>query len=257
MAAVERVTILGSAISVLASYEQAYQVLRDYLRTDGSPAYITVNNVHTVIEGVWHTDYRRITNGALLALPDGRPLSLVARWRGVSGIQRIFGPTFFERVLDWGQEEGLRHFLFGSSPDVLEAMRQEIARRFPRARIVGHISPPFRPLTAEENRDYLDRINRSGADIVWVALGAPRQERWMRAHYQQLERGVMIGIGAGFDYLAGRTRHAPEWMKRMALEWFYRLLQEPGRLWKRYLITNTSFLVLILLESLGWKRFES
>ncbi|MCK6623199.1 MAG: WecB/TagA/CpsF family glycosyltransferase [Calditrichaceae bacterium] len=251
-----KVSILGSYINVLPSYEETFRQLKDYLRTENPPAYVTVNNVHTVVEGVLRPDYREITNRALLALPDGKPLSVVAKWKGVKEIGRVFGPTFFEKTLEWGQEEGLKHFLFGGSEETLARLREEIPRRFPRAQVAGAVSPPFRPLTEEENAAFVRQMNASGADIVWVAFGAPRQERWMFANYRRLRRGVMIGIGAGFDYLAGNTRHAPQWMKNASLEWLYRLIQEPGRLWKRYLVTNTLFIIYIALEMLGIKRFE-
>lgn len=251
-----KVSILGSYINVLPSYEETFRQLKDYLRTENPPAYVTVNNVHTVVEGVLRPDYREITNRALLALPDGKPLSVVAKWKGVKEIGRVFGPTFFEKTLEWGQKEGLKHFIFGSSEQTLTKLREEIARRFPQAQVAGAVSPPFRPLTEEENAAFVRQMNESGADIVWVAFGAPRQERWMFANYRRLRRGVMIGIGAGFDYLAGNTRHAPGWMKNASLEWLYRLIQEPGRLWKRYLVTNTLFIIYIALEMLGIKRFE-
>lgn len=247
--------ILGSNITALPSYEKAFQEVLRFLREENSPAYITVNNVHTVVEGVLRPDYREITNHALLALPDGKPLSVVAKWKGVKDIGRVFGPTFFEKTLEWGQAEGLKHFLFGGSEQTLAKLREEIARRFPRAQVAGAVSPPFRPLTEEENAAFVRQMNASGADIVWVAFGAPRQERWMFANYRRLRRGVMIGIGAGFDYLAGNTRHAPQWMKNASLEWLYRLIQEPGRLWKRYLVTNTLFIIYIALEMLGMKKF--
>ena len=250
------VSILGSHISVLDSYRTAYRYVMEYVRSNEKPAYITVNNVHTVIEGVLHADYRAITNQAFLALPDGKPLSIVARWKGITNISRVFGPTFFEKALEWGQEDVVRHFFFGSSPQVLDTLQSVIRDRFPRAQIAGAIAPPFRPLTASENAMYIEQMNRSKADIVWVALGAPKQERWMAANYRYLNRGVMIGIGAGFDYLAGNTQHAPEWMKRYALEWLYRLIQEPHRLWKRYLVTNTLFVILVVLELLGIQRWE-
>lgn len=247
--------ILGSNISVLPSYEKAFQEVLRYLREENPPAYVTVNNVHTVVEGVLRPDYREITNHALLALPDGKPLSVVAKWKGVKGIGRVFGPTFFEKTLEWGQGEGIKHFLFGGSKETLQKLQETIARRFPRARVVGAVSPPFRPLTAEENEAFAQQMKESGADIIWVAFGAPRQERWMAENYRRLKRGVMIGIGAGFDYLAGNTKHAPQWMKEASLEWLYRLIQEPRRLWKRYLVTNTLFIFFVLLELLGLKKF--
>jgi len=250
-----KISILGSRINVLPSYEKTFQEVLRYIRKENSPAYITVNNVHTVVEGVLRRDYREITNHAYMALPDGRPLSVAGNRRGAREMQRVFGPTFFEKTLEWGQEAGLKHFFFGSSEETLQRLREAIGQRFPQARVVGAISPPFRPLTDEENAAYMQQMNGSGADIVWVAFGAPRQERWMAAHYQQLKRGVMIGIGAGFDYLAGNTRHAPQWMKNASLEWLYRLIQEPGRLWKRYLVTNSLFIFYVILERLGIKRF--
>jgi N-acetylglucosaminyldiphosphoundecaprenol N-acetyl-beta-D-mannosaminyltransferase len=240
-----KISILGSNINVLPSYENTFREVLRYIREENSPAYITVNNVHTVVEGALRPDYREITNNALLTLPDGRPLSVVARWKGARDISRVFGPTFFEKTLAWGQEAGLKHFLFGGSEETLQKLQAHCRERFPQAQIVEAVSPPFRPLTAEENARYLQRMNESGADIVWVALGAPRQERWMAEHYRQLERGVMIGIGAGFDYLAGNIRHAPQWMKNASLEWLYRLIQEPRRLWKRYLVTNTLFIIFV------------
>lgn len=166
--------ILGSNISVLPSYEETFRQLSEYLGAENPPAYLTVNNVHTVVEGVLRPDYREITNRALLALPDGKPLSIVAKWRGVQGIGRVFGPTFFEKTLEWGQAAGLKHFLFGGSAETLAKLREEIARRCPRAQVVGAVSPPFRPLTEEENAAYGQQMNQSGADIVWVAFGAPR-----------------------------------------------------------------------------------
>jgi N-acetylglucosaminyldiphosphoundecaprenol N-acetyl-beta-D-mannosaminyltransferase len=241
---------------VLTSYEHTFREVLRSLREENSPAYITVNNVHTVVEGALRRDYREITNKALLALPDGKPLSIVAKWKGIKDISRVFGPTFFEKTLEWGQEARLKHFLFGGSEETLEKLRRQIWVRFPQAEIVGAVSPPFRALTREENAAYLLQMNQSGADIVWVAFGAPRQERWMAANFRQLNRGVMIGIGAGFDYLSGNTRHAPQWMKDASLEWLYRLIQEPGRLWKRYLVTNSLFILFVILEMLRLKRFE-
>ncbi|MCB0306784.1 MAG: WecB/TagA/CpsF family glycosyltransferase [Calditrichaeota bacterium] len=251
-----REAILGCRISVTPSYEAVYDALRAYLANGGGPGYITVNNVHTVVEGARRDSYRAIINRAVMAFPDGRPLSLVMEWRGIKDVERIFGPSFFEKALTWSEGSGLKHFLFGSSPETLARLQAVCRERFPQSEVVGAISPPFRPLSAEENREYLAQINASGADIVWVGLGAPRQEEWMAANYRQLNRGLMIGIGAGFDYLAGNTRHAPAWMKKYALEWLYRLIQEPRRLWKRYLVTNSLFVIFLALEWMGVKRFD-
>ncbi len=238
-----KTNILGCHISNLASYSEAYNELLSY-RLKNTPAYVTVNNVHTVIEGVRNSHYKKIINNALLALPDGKPLSVAAKLKGEKNITRIFGPTFMEKAIDWGQKDNLTHFFFGSSEDTLEKLKASVNSKYPKAKIVGMISPPYRPLTNSENENYISIINNSNADLIWIGLGAPKQEIWMYENYKMLNKGVMIGIGAGFDYLAGNTQHAPEWMKNFSLEWLYRLIQEPGRLWKRYLVTNTLFLIL-------------
>ena len=250
----KNVNILGSKISIVSSYLDVYETLKS--SPGSSPSYITVNNVHTVVESALNKKYKEVINNSFLALPDGKPLSIVARLKGEKNIRRIFGPTFFEKTLDWGQTDGIKHYFFGSSEETLEKIINVIKNRFPSALISGSFSPPYSEFTLEENELFLKRMNESGADIFWIGLGAPKQEIWMYENYKKLDSGVMIGIGAGFDYLAGNTKHAPVWMKNMSLEWLYRLIQEPGRLWKRYLVTNTLFIWYIFLELTGLKKFE-
>jgi N-acetylglucosaminyldiphosphoundecaprenol N-acetyl-beta-D-mannosaminyltransferase len=247
--------VLGTEISALLSYQEAYSKVMELIRV-GLPAYVTVNNVHTVVEAVRSTSYQTVLNRSALALADGRPLSLLGRFKGVGKIARLFGPTFMERTLEWGAKDRLKHFFFGSSNETLEKLRRQLTAKYPNAEIVGMVSPPFRPFTKEENENYINEMANASPDIVWVSLGAPKQEIWMCDNYDRLGRGVMIGIGAGFDYVAGNIKHAPEWMKQMSLEWCFRLYQEPRRLWKRYLVTNTLFILYISLESLGLKQFS-
>ncbi len=249
-----RTSILGCNISE-TNYSDAYRNIVGYLSNSNKSNYVTVNNVHTLIEGSWHREYKNIINKAYMALPDGKPLAVIANIMGAKKTERVFGPTFFEVVIKWGQKDGLRHFLFGSSQQTLEKMNAIIKLRYPTTNIVGTISPSFDGISPELNEQYLKEINDSNADIVWVALGAPRQEYWMYENYKKLNRGMMIGIGAGFDYFAGNTKHAPEWMKNYSLEWLYRLIQEPRRLWKRYLVTNTLFIVFITLQLMGVRKF--
>lgn len=244
------ITVLGSRVSVIASYAESYTLIRAAARRTDGPAYITVNNAHTLVESVRRPGYRQIIEESLLSLADGRPLSLIGWFKGARHMHRIFGPTLMEKVLEWGQDDQLRHFFFGNTPDTLAKMQAVIRQRYPRAIICGILSPPFRPFTPEENDHFLDEIRRSNADIIWVSLGAPRQEEWIWHHFQRLDRGLCIGIGAGFSYLAGTIKHAPEWMKQMALEWFYRLMQEPLRLWRRYLISNSLFTWYLVREIL-------
>ncbi|MEZ5300549.1 MAG: WecB/TagA/CpsF family glycosyltransferase [Verrucomicrobiales bacterium] len=254
--AVDSAEILGSRIRFPRSCRQAYEaILRRAL--EGGGTYVTINNVHTIVEGVMDRSYRDITNAAFLALPDGKPLSILARLKGIRGAIRIFGPTFLEFAMDAGRKDGVNHFFLGSTPEVLADIREQCAALFPGANIVGMISPPFRALSPDEESAFLDEIRQSGADFIWVGLGAPRQERWIAKHAGRLDRGVMLGVGAGFDYLAGNLKHAPAWMKDYSLEWLFRLCQEPRRLWKRYLVTNSVFLFCLLLEASGLKRFPA
>ena len=250
----EEINILGTNISITKSYEEVYKKLRQISKV---PSYITVNNVHTVVLAVRNKNYREALNNSILSLPDGKPLSIVARLKGVKNISRIFGPSFMEKALEWGQEDGLTHFFFGSSKETLDRLLDNINIKYPRALVVGSYSPPYKDVFSnEENEFFIRLMNESGADIFWVGLGAPKQEVWMYENYKKLDQGVMIGIGAGFDYLAGNTKHAPEWMKNASLEWLYRLIQEPRRLWKRYLVTNSLFIWYILLDFIGLKKFE-
>jgi len=249
-----KTSIIGIKINVLESYSDAYSNIREYIFGNNSSSYITVNNVHTIVEGVLNKNYGKIINNAFMAFPDGKPLSIVAKLKGTKKMGRIFGPTFLLEALERGQKDEISHFFFGSNQETLIKMKAEIDRRYQDVTIAGMISPPFRSLSVEENDNYLAEIKKSEADIIWIGLGAPKQEIWMSENYKKLNHGVMIGIGAGFDYLAGNTSHAPKWMKDFALEWLYRLMQEPGRLWKRYLLTNTLFLWYLFLELLGIKK---
>ena len=180
--------------------------------------YICVANVHTTVTASRDAAYRAVQNGAVLALPDGGPLSQYSRRKGFSNAARVTGPDLMRELL-----------------------RRKIETAYPGAVIAGMVSPPFRALTPEEDAAMVARINAAKPDLVWVGLGAPKQERWMADH-QGAVQALMIGVGAAFDYEAGNIRRAPQWMQRCSLEWLYRLLQDPRRLLGRYLSTNLRFL---------------
>jgi N-acetylglucosaminyldiphosphoundecaprenol N-acetyl-beta-D-mannosaminyltransferase len=201
--------------------------------------YICVSNVHTTVTASEDPEYLKVQNGAALALPDGRPLSVVSKKRGFSGAERVTGPDLMGEL--FARDNGLRHFFYGSSRETLELLKEKLLEVYPDLQIAGMIAPPFRPLTEEEDAADVAAINASGADIIWVGLGAPKQERYMYAH-KGMVCGVMIGVGAGFAYHAGKIRRAPQWMQRIGMEWFYRLLQDPKRLAGRYFKTNLKFL---------------
>lgn len=206
--------------------------------------YICVSNVHTTVTSYEEPDYCAIQNGGIMAIPDGGPLSTIGRKRGHKNMARTTGPSLMEEIFKISAEKGYRHYFYGSTEETLEKLMRNLKENYPGIEIAGMYSPPFRPMTEEEKDASVKVINDTKPDFVWVGLGAPKQERWMAAHKGRVN-GLMIGIGAGFEYYAGNISRAPEWMQKSNLEWLYRLMQDPKRLFKRYLYTNTKFVWLI------------
>lgn len=203
--------------------------------------YICVSNVHTTVTSYEDASYCAVQNGGLMAIPDGGPLSSVGQKRGHKDMARTTGPSLMGEIFEISAKKGYRHSFYGSKDETLKLLQQKLAERYPGIQIAGMYSPPFRPLTEEEDKAVIERINETEPDFVWVGLGAPKQEKWMAAHQGKIN-GLMIGVGAGFDYYAENIKRAPEWMQKSNLEWFYRLMQDPKRLFKRYLNTNTKFI---------------
>lgn len=203
--------------------------------------YICVSNVHTTVTASEDEEYKAVQNGGILAIPDGGPLSSVGRKRGAQNMSRTSGPSYMEEVLKMSTERGYRHYFYGSTCATLEKIYEKILYDYPGLQIVGMFSPPFGPMTEEEDAVIVDRINEANPDFLWIGLGAPKQEQWMAVHQGRVN-GLMVGVGAGFDYFAGNIKRAPDWMQRMNLEWLYRLMQDPKRLFKRYMVTNAKFI---------------
>ena len=203
--------------------------------------YICVSNVHTTVTSYEDTSYCVIQNSGLMAIPDGGPLSTIGQKRGYENMSRTTGPSLMGEVFKTSAKKGYRHYFYGSKEETLSKIYQKLNENYPGIQIAGMYSPPFRPLTEEEDKAVIERINETKPDFVWVGLGAPKQERWMAAHQGEIN-GLMIGVGAGFDYYAENIKRAPMWMQKSNLEWLYRLIQDPKRLFKRYLVTNTKFI---------------
>jgi N-acetylglucosaminyldiphosphoundecaprenol N-acetyl-beta-D-mannosaminyltransferase len=206
-------------------------------------------NVSTVVECQENAALREAVGTAEIVSPDGMPLVWLARLKGQTGIERVDGPSFMKTAMAWGVQHGWRHYLYGGSDTVLPRLVDNLRTEMPDLQIAGSESPPFRELTEEEKAGAIDRINGSGADLVWIGLGMPKQEIWMAHHQPLLDASVLLGVGAAFDFHGGSKRRAPVWMQRSGLEWSYRLAQEPGRLWKRYLMGNGRFLYLVGKEA--------
>ena len=248
-----RVNILGVGVSPIDLMEAVARIKGWISRNE--PHYVCVRDVHGVVACQKDERLRQIHNQAGLVTPDGMPLVWISRWRGFKNVDRVYGPDLLPVVIGGVQDEGYRHFFYGGDTGVADRMVANLRLRFPGLKVAGTLSPPFRPLTEEEDREVIQRINDSGADIVWVGLSTPKQEFWMADHRKHLSAPVLIGIGAAFDFLAGVKPHAPRWVQRSGLEWSFRLLTEPRRLWRRYLTTIPAFLVLFLLQILRLKQF--
>lgn len=239
--------ILGVGVSAI-NMNTAVAKISQWIAQD-SRQYVCVSNVHTVMECRRDRRLRAIHNRAGMVTPDGMPLVWISRLSGKSHVSRVYGPDLLLAICERSLQTGWSHYFYGGSPEAASRMKDRLADRYPGLSIAGYDSPPFRPLTRAEDQAAVDRINVSGADILWVGLGAPKQEYWMADHLERIKAPVMIGVGAAFDFHAGTKRQAPLWMQRNGLEWFFRLCSEPQRLWKRYLINNPLFIALTLLQA--------
>lgn len=236
---IEKVNILGVNIAATNMQEILKYIKENIKKISGK--YICVSNVHTTIMSYDNPDYMNIQNKSVLAIPDGGPLSSYGRNKGYKNMKRTTGPDLLLEIFKCSKENNYTHYFYGSTEETLMKLKNEILLRFPDIKIVGMYSPPFRELTKEEDKKIIDDINRTKPDFVWVGLGAPKQEIWMYNHKDKVN-GLMIGVGAAFDYFAGNIKRAPIWIQNHNLEWLYRLLQDPVRLFPRYLYTNLKFI---------------
>lgn len=232
--------IIGTDILV-TNMEKTVALIEEHIE-ELRGKYICVGNVHTTVMAHDDAKYHEVQKSAAFVLPDGKPLSVYSRKHGFPEAERVTGPDLMLAL--FARRNGLRHYFYGSKEETLSMLRQKMIVQYPHLEIAGMVSPPFHALSEAEDAAEIEKINASGADIVWVGLGAPKQENWMYEHMDKVN-GVMIGVGAGFDYHAGNIKRAPMWMQKLSLEWLYRLLQDPKRLFKRYLVTNTRYLWLI------------
>lgn len=203
--------------------------------------YICCANVHTVVTGYRDDKYRAAQNDAFMTIPDGAPVAFLARKCGCNCAERTTGPDLMREIFIRSQEKGYKHFFVGATPETLTKLRENLEREYYGINIVGMFSPPFRKMTADEDAALIRAINDADPDFVWIGLGAPKQELWMYEHQEKVH-GLMVGVGAGFNFYAGTVKRAPLWMQNHSLEWLYRLIQEPKRLAPRYISTNWAFI---------------
>jgi N-acetylglucosaminyldiphosphoundecaprenol N-acetyl-beta-D-mannosaminyltransferase len=247
------VNVLGVGISAI-DLSQATELILEAVR-QGRRAYVAVTGVHGVSEAQSDPEFRNILNAAFLNTPDGMPMCWVGRLRGFRNMDRVYGPDLMLSLCAATQDGSIRHFFYGGASGVADELSKALSVRFPGMSICGTYTPPFRPLNAEEETELFDRMQKARPHICWVGLSTPKQERFMSAYFAKLPVTVMIGVGAAFDMHSGKVRQAPLWMQRNGLEWFFRLLQEPKRLWRRYLVNNPLFVIRILAQFSGLKRY--
>jgi N-acetylglucosaminyldiphosphoundecaprenol N-acetyl-beta-D-mannosaminyltransferase len=248
----KRANILGVGVSVI-NIEMALRTIEGWIARR-ERHYVCVTPAHMIMDCYHQPVLKRITNHSGLTTPDGMSIVWLLRLKGHHHVKRVYGPDLMLALCERSRQLGYRHFFYGGAPGVVDELEINLLARFPGMRVAGTYTPPFRPLTVEEDQEVVDRIISSQADIVWVGISSPKQERWMAEHVNRLNSPVLIGVGAAFDFLSGRKKQAPRWMQRCGLEWFFRLTMEPRRLWPRYR-QYPKFSLLILAQLLRLRRF--
>jgi N-acetylglucosaminyldiphosphoundecaprenol N-acetyl-beta-D-mannosaminyltransferase len=251
-----RVDVLGVGVS-LVNLDSAVLEICEWIRR-GDHHYVCVTGVHGVMESQRDPFLRSIHNRSGLTTPDGMPLVWSARFAGARNVSRVYGPDLMLRMAAESADLGLQWFLYGGKEGVAPRLAERLADRFPGLQVIGWVSPPFGELTAEEDDQIVDRINDAQPDIVWVGLSTPKQEKWMASHVGRINAAALIGVGAAFDIHAGTLRQAPRGVQRCGLEWLFRLMMEPRRLWRRYLRNNPAFILQLIRRppTLTWPEPE-
>src|SRR6267143_4057537 len=258
----DRATLFAPSFSVLGVRVDAVQIpevvarMEEWIARRERCRYIAVTGMHGVTEAQHHAQFKTILNSAGLVVPDGMPLVWIGPRQGFDLPRRVYGPELMATFCKQTASKGYRHFFYGGAPGVAEDLASQFVSRFSGMVVAGTLRPPFRALTPEEDREIIHTIEGAQPDIVWVGLSTPKQERWMFEHRDRLNVPVLVGVGAAFDFHTGRVAQAPRWMRENGLEWLFRLASEPRRLWRRYLINGSEFAWLVLLELMGWRKFE-
>ena len=247
---VERINVLGVGVSAI-NLESGRRIVAEAVR-QRTRGYITITGVHGVMEAQDDPKLKTIFNRAFLVTPDGMPLVWMSWMAGKKHVGRVYGPDL---MLEVCAVPGVRHFLYGGSNGTVLLLERKLKERFPAIQIVGTYEPPWRPLEPGEEAALKEQVRQACPDVLWVGLSTPKQERFMAEYLPKLEVTLMVGVGAAFDFHSGKVKQAPRWMQYAGLEWFYRLCQEPRRLWRRYLRNNPRFLYRAACQILGCKKF--
>jgi N-acetylglucosaminyldiphosphoundecaprenol N-acetyl-beta-D-mannosaminyltransferase len=248
----DRFDVLGVGVHALDP-ERFLDILDAAIRRRRK-GYVCFAPVHGIVEAQRDSELADAYRNAMLVTPDGMPVVWVGRALGEKSMRRVAGPEAMLAVMGDPRFRNCRHLLCGGEYGLAAELRVSLLARFPSLRIVGAIAPPFRPMTVNEEHEFIETVHRAKPDMIWVGLGAPKQEKFMRRYLPLLDTTLMLGVGAAFLMHTGRISDSPQWVKSAGLQWFHRLLQEPRRLWRRYLLDNPRFVILIALQLLGLIR---
>jgi N-acetylglucosaminyldiphosphoundecaprenol N-acetyl-beta-D-mannosaminyltransferase len=251
-----RINVVGTTIDALNLDEAVDEICR-WMDDESTGRYVCVTDVHCIMQSYRRPDVRTAYNSASLCVPDGMPLTWFGWVRGHRTMGRVYGPDLMLRLLEVSAREGYTNFFCGGAEGVAEDLERRATRRFPNLRVVGTYCPPFRPLTQREREEFISTVNDLQPDFLWVGLGAPKQDLFMKEFHQLLTAKVMIGVGAAFDFHTGRLRQAPRWMMKAGLEWFFRLCMEPRRLAPRYFRNNPAFIWHVFLQLSGLRKYPT
>jgi N-acetylglucosaminyldiphosphoundecaprenol N-acetyl-beta-D-mannosaminyltransferase len=258
-----RIVTERSSYQVLGVRIRAVQIadviarMEEWIHDRGGGHSIAATSMHGIVETQRDPKFKEALSSVDLVVPDGMPLVWLGRRAGCHLPRRVYGPDLMLSFCEQTAGRGYRHYFYGGEPGVPQRLAESLKRRFPTMEVCGTFSPPFRPLDPEEDQEIGTMIRRAAPDVLWVGLGTPKQERWMCEHLDKLNVPVFVSVGAAFDILSGRRNQAPEWMREHGLEWLFRLLQEPSRLWRRYLVGGARFVAYLALESLKLRQFNA
>ena len=245
--------ILGVKVYVI-NLPQAQKNINTWIE-NRDKHYVCLAPAHAIMSVYNNSDLVNVYNNSGMTTPDGMVIVWILKMNGYRHVSRVYGPDLLRAMCSETEKTGLKHYFYGGEPHVVEELVRVLQSDYPELNIIGYESPPFRPLKDAEEIDLLDRMGTLKPDIFWVGLGSPKQEIWMSEHLNQLDVKVMIGVGAAFDFLSGNKKQAPKWMQKTGLEWFFRLITEPKRLWRRYIL-YPKFVFLVLLQQLTLRNFD-
>jgi N-acetylglucosaminyldiphosphoundecaprenol N-acetyl-beta-D-mannosaminyltransferase len=248
MGSLSRANVLGVGVHAV-NMNQAVATIDQAVR-NRRKGYVCVTGVHGVMEAQSDSEFKQILNNSLMTTPDGMPMVWVGRLQGFRHMDRVYGPDLMLELCRLSEERGYTHFFYGGKEGTTEKLACALRKRYPNLKVVGSNTPPFRPLNPAEESALREYVAKARPDFIWVGLSTPKQERFMADHIDALDCTLMLGVGAAFDIHTGLTKDAPHWIKRAGLQWFHRLLQEPSRLWRRYLVNNPKFIFKIALQLL-------